>query len=183
VAAIPMAILAWLHTSIPTDRADDPIGGIVDSLGFRWRHLGDNQLYVLTVGTWGVALPLALLFPRRIVDGVKKHPDLAMLVVCVYATLLISNNTERPLAYAMPAMLAAALYGFSRWVAEARLPFLPAAALVVALQAYVWLVTRFNGMGISMYQPGRWDVPLLMLAFWIAARLLLKSRAAFVAAT
>jgi hypothetical protein len=177
VAALPFAILVTLRLTVPASNPDNFVEGIVDSLGFRWRHLWDNQLYVLTVGTWGVAVPLALLFPSALPQAIRRQPDLAMLLACVYATLLISNNTERPLAYAMPAVLATALYGFERFVAEARLPVLPVAAVVVALQLHLWVVTRFAEPGMSMYQPTSWSVVATMTAAWIAAHVMLRRRA------
>jgi hypothetical protein len=176
VAALPFAILVTLRLTVSASNPDNFVEGIVDSLGFRWRHLWDNQLYVLTVGTWGVAVPLALLFPSALPQAIRRQPDLAMLLTCVYATLLISNNTERPLAYAMPAVLAAALYGFERFVTESRLPVVPVAAVVVALQLHLWVVTRFAEPGMSMYQPTSWPVVVSMTVAWVAARLTLRRR-------
>jgi len=176
VAALPFLALVTLRLTVPAQVPDDFVGGIVDSLGFRWRHLLDNQLYVLTVGTWGVALPLALLFVSRAPAAVRRQPDLATLLVCVYLTLLISNNTERPLSYAMPAVWAGALYGFEQLATEARLPRVALGLVVVALQLHLWIVTRFAEPGMSMYQPTRWDVIAAMAAFWLAARLLLARR-------
>lgn len=177
VAALPAAILVTLRLTVPSSTPDDFISGIADSLAFRWRHLAD-QPYVLTIGTWGVAVPLALLFPSRLTEAVRRHPDLVVLVAAVYATLLISNNTERPLAYAMPGVLAAALYGFERFVAETRLPWMPVAAVVVALQIHLWVVTRFAEPGMSLYQPTNAGVVLTMTAGWALGRVLLRRRRA-----
>jgi hypothetical protein len=169
VAAIPFAILVTLRLTVPASARDNFIEGIIDSLAFRWRHLWDNQLYVLTIGTWGVALPLALLYPSHLGQAVRRHPDLVTLLAAVYATLLISNNTERPLAYAAPVVLAAALYGFERFVAETGVPVLVVAAIVVGLQVHLWVVTRFVEPGMSMYQPTNWGVIVAMTAAFAAA--------------
>jgi hypothetical protein len=177
VAAVPMAIYVALRLIVPASARDNFLEGILDSLAFRGRHL-DDQPYVLTVGTWGVSLPLALMFPSRILAGVRRHPHLAMLIACVYATLLISNNTERPLSYAVPAVLAAALYGFRHLAAEARLPAGGVAAVVVALQVHFWVVTRFAEDGMSMYQPTNWGVFAAMAAFWIAGQAVRRRRRA-----
>jgi len=45
-------------------------------------------------------VPLALLFPARLLALARRHLDRALYVLSVYATLVISNNNERPLAYA-----------------------------------------------------------------------------------
>jgi hypothetical protein len=177
LVAVPAVILVTLRLTIPALARDNFLEGIVDSMSFRWRHLSDNQPYVLTIGTWGVALPLALLFPRRLAAAIRRQPDLVMLLLCVYATLIISNNTERPLAYAVPAVLAAALYGFERFVVETRLPLAAVAAAVLALQLHLWIVTRFTGDGMSIYQPTNLGVVAAMLAFWVGAEALWRLRA------
>ena len=55
----------------------------------------------------------------------RRHFDRALFVLSVYATLVISNNNERPLAYALPALVPAALWCLRAFQQES-----PAAAAV-----------------------------------------------------
>lgn len=143
---------------------------IADNLGFRLNHAGDNQLYVLTLGTWGVLLPLALLVPGRLRDHARRHAgDLSLLAFVYVTTVLISNNNDRPLAYALPALLPAALCGLRRLVAASGASGTALTALVLSLQALVYVQTRFTGLGISVYQPVSWPAVTALVAFWVAA--------------
>jgi hypothetical protein len=176
VAAIPIAIMAALRMAIVPNQPDDLASSIADSLSFRLRHLWDNQLYVLTVGTWGVLLPLAFLVWRRLPFALRNHTDLVALALMAYGTLVISNNTERPLAYAVPAVLSAALSGFDRLVQEGRLPWALMASTVVAVQAGHFVVTRFGELGMSIYQPSSVPVIVATGAFWLLALFALRLR-------
>jgi hypothetical protein len=169
--------MVTLRLSIAPNQPDDFVSSIADSLSFRWRHLFDNQLYVLSVGTWGVLLPLALLAWRRLPDALRREPDLVALLVMAYGTLVISNNTERPLAYAVPAMLPAALCGLDRLVSEGRVAFALAAASALGVQALHYGATRFGEPGMSIYQPTHWGVVATTAAFWVASLLALRVRA------
>ena len=176
VAALPMAIMVTLRVTIVPNQPDDFVSGVADSLAFRWRHRFDNQLYVLSLGTWGVLLPLALLAWRRLGDALRRQADLVALLVMAYGTLVISNNTERPLAYAVPALLPAALSGFDRLVTEAGVPFRVAAAGALSVQALHYLVTCFGELGMSIYQPTSWSVVAATTGFWLAALAALRLR-------
>src|SRR5262245_37062584 len=92
-------------------------------MGFRYRRLLENQWYVLTVGTWGVFVPLILADLRGFAPRVRANLDLVALTLATYATLVISNNTDRPLAYAWPAIAAAGAAGFLAIEARLRVPF------------------------------------------------------------
>ena len=139
-------------------------------MAFRFRNLTNNQPYVLTVGTFGVIFPLLLMFPGRVITLLREHFDQAGLLACVYATLVISNNTERPLIYALPVVVPAALHQLRALIEEARLPAVPVCALTVALQAFVWTQTRFAEIGMSIYQPTNLMVVAAMLLFWLAGQ-------------
>jgi len=145
---------------------------IADNLDFRFRHLFDNQIYLMTVGTWGVLVPLALLFPTRALSlGRRQLAPLALLVTVYVTTFLISNNNERPLAYAVPAVLPAALDGLRRFVALSGLRFAHVATVVLALQFFVYQQTLFGGLGISIYQPTNLMVLGVLAAAYVVARL------------
>ena len=170
LAALPFAILVAIRRLVVPNQPDDFVSGIVDSMTFRWNHLLDNQPYVLTLGAFGVLVPLVLLFPARLPALARRHFDRALYVLSVYATLVISNNNERPLAYALPALVPAALWCLRAFLDETRLPALPVLATVVALQALFWAGQRWAEIGMSIYQPVNWTTVAAMAAFWIAAQ-------------
>ncbi len=176
VALPPLAILVAIRRLIVPNQPDSFLAGIADSLSFRAAHLLDNQLYVVTVGAFGVLLPLVLLFPAGIPGLVRRHFDRALYVASVYATLAISNNSERPLAYALPALLPAALFCLRRFLCTTQLPAPPVLAATVALQALFWAGQRWAEMGASIYQPVNWTTVAAMAAFWLSAQAVCRLR-------
>jgi hypothetical protein len=172
VAVLPAAVLVGLRWLIVPNQPDDFAASVADSLGFRWRHLGDNQLYVLTLGAFGVLVPLLLLLPSRLLRLVRDHFDQAAALALVYATLVISNNTERPLAYALPVVLPAALWCLREFLRATGLPAAPVLAACVALQALFYSQQRWGGLGDSIYQPTSVVVAAAMAGAYAAARVL-----------
>jgi hypothetical protein len=173
VTIVPAGIYVALRVLIHPNQPDDYVAGIVDSMAFRLRHLGDNQPYVLTVGTYGVMFPLVLLFPSRLPGLVRRHYDLAAMLLAVGATLTISNNTERPLAYSLPVVLPVALVMLRAFIDLTRLPRWPVLTLVVGLQLLFWWRHRFAEMGMSLYQPTNLGTVLAMAAFYAVAQILI----------
>jgi hypothetical protein len=182
VSAVPIAILFLLRQVIVPNQPDDLVASLEENVAFRVRHLFDNQLYVLSVGTWGVLFPLLLLFPGRIWELSRRHFDQLAPALVVYASLLVSNNTERPLSYAVPALLPAALYNLRTFLAETRLPPVVVVVPAVALQGFFWSQTRLFEPGISIYQPANLGVAAAMAAFWLGCRLALARSHGSVAA-
>jgi hypothetical protein len=176
MAAVPFAVLVALRRLVVPNQPDDFVSGIVDSMTFRWNHLLDNQPYVVTVGAFGVLVPLLLLFPARVPALVRRHFDRALYVASVYATLVISNNNERPLAYALPALVPAGLWCLRAFVEETRLPPVPVFAAVVGLQALFWAGQRWAEIGMSIYQPVNWTTVVAMAGSWVAAQALVARR-------
>jgi hypothetical protein len=170
VAALPLAILVGLRIVIDCHPRDDIAESIQETLAFRWRHRDDNQPYVLTVGSLGVLFPLVLLWPARLVAWVREHYDEVAFVAFFYGVLMIANNTERELAYTLPAMVPAALRNLRALVAETGLPAAGVLSLAVVLQAVFFAEQRFLEIGMSMYQPTNLLVVALMAAFWLAAQ-------------
>jgi len=152
------------------NQPDDFVSGVVDSMTFRLNHVLDNQLYVVTIGAFGVLAPLLILQPERLPGLVRRHFDRALYVLSVYATLGISNNNERPLAYALPALVPAALWCARAFLEETRLPAGPLLATVVALQVLFWVGQRWTEIGMSIYQPVNWTTVAAMAAFWLATQ-------------
>jgi hypothetical protein len=173
IAVLPLAILVTVRQVVHSSGPDSFGEAIVENMGFRWRHLLDNQPYVMTVGSFGVLLPLALLFPRRLCGLSRRHFDRAFFLFSVYLSLSISNNTERPLAYALPVVVPAALLGLRSFLAQTRLPSLPVLSVAVALQILFWWGHRWAEAGMSIYQPVNWTTVATMTSAWLAAQLLL----------
>ena len=170
LAALPLAVLVAIRRVVVPNQPDDFVSGIVDSMTFRLNHLLDNQPYVVTIGAFGVLVPLLLLVPDRLPGLVRRHYDRAAFVLSVYATLVISNNNERPLAYALPALVPAALWCARAFLEETRLPAVPFLATVVGLQVLFWTGQRWAEIGMSIYQPVSWTTVGAMAALWLAAQ-------------
>jgi hypothetical protein len=131
---------------------------------------------MFTVGAWGVLFPLLLLFPRRIPGMIRRRPEDAFFVFFFASLCVVANNTERELGYAMPAVLPAALYFLRSFVEETRLPLVPVLGVTVFLQVLFFLEQQYMTMGSSMLQPTSLRLAAAMLAFWIAAQVLLWRR-------
>ena len=173
IAAAFFSVSLTLHALITPIAPDDWWSGVSDSMAFRARHFLDKQWYVLTLGTWGVFVPLALADLRAFGRRVRENLDLTFLCVATYGTLIISNNTERPLAYAWPAVAAAAAAGLRALasvtiVTPLRSPFQRIAALCLGAQMVHFGLTRWNDLaGSSLYQPANFVVTGLMFAMWL----------------
>ena len=170
LAAAPMAVLVAIRHLVVPNQPDSLVAGVVDSMGFRWEHRFDNQAYAVSIGALGVLVPLVLLFPARIPRLAALQFDRAFFVLSVYATLTISNNNERPLAYALPALVPAALWCLRAFLDETALPQQPVLAAVAALQVLFWLGQRFAESGTSIYQPVNWTTTTALVAAWLAAQ-------------
>jgi len=173
IGAAFFSVSLALHALIAPIAPDNWWSGIVDSLGFRYRRLLESQWYVLTLGTWGIFVPLALADFRAFARRVRENPDLTFLALATYGTLIISNNTERPLAYAWPAVAAAGAAGIrallARIPAPRGHPFPRLAAVCVGAQMVHFGLTRWNDLaGSSLYQPANYAVAGLMSALWLA---------------
>lgn len=174
IAAPWLAATLILRSLIVPNQADSFVAGVVENMAFRWNHRWNNQLYVIGVGSFGVLVPLVLLFPRLLPRLAVRHFDRALFVLAVYSTLSISNNNERPLAYALPALVPAALGCLRIFLASTRLPALPVLSAVVGLQVLFWWGQRFGESGSSIYQPVNWTTLSAMGLAWLAAQALLR---------
>jgi hypothetical protein len=177
LAALPVATLVIVRVLVPANQSDSLWSGIEDTMGFRIRHWNDNQLYVLTVGSWGVLCPLVLLFPGRLLALMRRQIPEVVYLVIVYGTLLIGNCTERLVAYALPVTLPAALVFFETLVAESRVSWRVWAAAVLGAQGVFYVCARFAGEpGVSMYQPTSLPVVATMAIFWLSGIAVLARR-------
>lgn len=170
LALAPVALLIWIRFS--SDAL--PEADLLRKLRFysRWRaeRLFDNQLYLCTIGSFGVLLPLALLYPRRALESLRRHAEAWAVVAAVYASLGVGNNTDRLLAYAVPALLPAALANLHTLVASTRVPFAAVAAAALAAQAVLYRRTVFWGWhAASVSQPFDAIAASAIVAFWVLA--------------
>jgi hypothetical protein len=172
LAFVPLAVLVALRVLIVPDHPDELLDGVRETVGFRLRHLAD-QPYALTIGSWGVLVPLLLLFPARLPRLVRRHPEDAFLAFFFASLCLIANNTEREMAYALPVVLPAALLFLRAFAEEARLPAAAVAAAAVLMQVLFYLEQEFAAPGMSMYQPTSLRLAGAMALFWLAAQALL----------
>ena len=169
IAAAFFAVSLTLRAIITPIAPDDWWSGVVDSMSFRARHFWDEQWYVLTIGTWGVFVPLALADFKGLARRLRENLDLTILVAATYGTLVISNNTERPLAYAWPAVAAAGAAGLRALIATNptpfRDPFQRIAAICIGAQMVHFGLTRWHDLsGSSLYQPANFIVAGIMSA-------------------
>jgi hypothetical protein len=176
IAALPIALLVTLRLLIVPVQPSPLLAVLDDALSFRGRHLFDNQLYLLTMGTWGVLIPLLFLLRRNAARRAWSRTEDVALLATAYASLAVANNTERLLAYALPAVLPAALTALDALAEDTRLRWEMVAVAVVGLQALFWMETRLFGDGMSVYQPTSLLVVGAMVAFWLGA-LVLRRRA------
>jgi hypothetical protein len=169
LSAAPLATLMLLRvwiTPIPGPRL---VRVLQEILRVRVDLLFTNQLYLATVGTFGVLLPLACASPRRLWAHLKNEQQAAAIVAAAYLSLLFGNNTDRLLAYASPVVASLALLGLralaagsvSRWWAWA----IPA----LGLQVFFWLSTPFHLPAVSVYQSTSWPVVIALVSFWALA--------------
>jgi hypothetical protein len=175
-AAGPLLVLAFLHWAITPEGGWGLVTAAREMVAFRFRHLWDSQLYFATLGSFGVLFPLALLRPEAAPRFLRASPEDAVLVALTYASLAFANNTDRLLAYALPAVVPAALANLRR-VAGHGVSIIPYALIALAVQAVMYLVTSFHVPGASIYQQTNLGMVALLAAVWLAGRVLLRGSA------
>lgn len=165
VAIAPLAVLAALHYLLPPLRPAPSYLTLARKFLPLRLAAWPTQLYLLSAGSFGVLFPLLALPPRR---GAKlrvwRGEDLVYLAGVV-STLAVANNTDRLLAYALPAVLPAAL----RRAQSLDVPFPALAAILVTLQLVVFSSVRYGGAGTSVYQPANALVASMLFLSWLAA--------------
>ncbi len=117
--ALPqLLVFVAIRVSIPAIKHSPSIVRLV----VRFAHIRaadwPAQLYLVTIGSFGVLFPLLLLPRARTAPGRRWPVENLALVGCTYASLLIAGSTDRLLAYAAPAVVPAALRGVQS-IAEA----------------------------------------------------------------
>lgn len=170
IVIAPLAILLLIRASAPALPGPGFVRLVTFFAKWRWDRLLDNQLYICTIGSFGVLLPLLLLYPKRMLAYWKRHPEEIAVIAIVYASLLLANNTDRLLAYAVPVVLPAALLNLRSLVTRVRLPFAAVAAAALLAQAVLFRETIFfQWRSVSVSQPFNGLAASAILTFWLVA--------------
>ena len=113
-------------------------------------------------------MSLSLADTKSLARQIRENLDLGALVLATYATLVISNNTERPLGYAWPAVAAAGAGALRSLQTRAAIPFNRLAMMCIGAQMVHFGLTLWNDLaGSSLYQPANPAVALLIFALWL----------------
>jgi hypothetical protein len=176
-AAGPLVVLALLHLAITPEGGWGLVAAAREMVAFRMRHLWDGQLYLATLGSFGVLFPLALLRPEATLRFLRTRPEDAVLVAMAYASLAFANNTDRLLAYALPAVVPAALVNLRLVAIRSGVGLAPCALAALAVQTVTYLATPFHVPGASIYQPTSLLVVAMLAGLWLAGRALLSGSA------
>ncbi len=179
VILLPVLLLFLIRYYIITADGYDAPGIARGVIAFRWENLWPDQLYLLTLGSFGVVFPLLLLFPGRIIGWARANFDKLIFTLIIYLSLAAGYNTDRLLAYALPVLLIPALGNLERLARVLGGHRAGLAALAVAVQLFFYLSTRFYGLpAVSIFQPASVPVIAAMFLVWLAARAAVLRRSA-----
>jgi hypothetical protein len=163
---LPMSIFIAIRFGVPTQNTYRLSQVAATMIPFRASKLFDNQLYFVTVGSLGVLFPLLLLYPKEIFGRIRRSYDQVAVIGAVYLSLLLANNTDRLLAYALPAMLPPVLHNIQRGFQDREWQLNAFVTIAIGVQILFFLQIRIYGMHISITQPVNYAVIGSMLALW-----------------
>ncbi len=168
---------AWLLLRAVIEAQGGPslLAAAREMLAFRARHFLDNQLYFASLGSFGALVPLLLLRARKAHAALRARPEDAVLVLLVYGSLALANNTDRLLVYALPVLLPPTL----RAVLALGRVWGRASAFGLALGTQAWFYAATPGWGVSglsIYQPVRWSIVASCAALLAAGLVALRRR-------
>jgi len=167
VILIPAAVLILIRFLIAPSGDYNLIETASRVISFRVENLWPQQLYLLTLGSFGVIFPLLFLFPDTILRSCKNHYDSLIYVIIIYLSLGAGYNTDRLLVYTLPVLLVGALTNLKKYLAYLKPPPAGAMILIIALQAFFYASTKFYGYpAVSIFQPPNLPVSICMFAFW-----------------
>jgi len=170
IAIAPVALLILIRTTTHALPGPSFMRLLTFFVKWRWDRLLENQLYICTIGSFGVLFPLLLLYPKRMIDRWRRFPEEIVVIAAVYASLMLGNNTDRLLAYAVPAILPAAMSNLRSLVTASRLPFWPIALAALCAQVVLYRETIFfQWRSVSVSQPFNALAASVILAFWAGA--------------
>jgi hypothetical protein len=168
LAILPVSVLIALRLGVPTANSSrgQLVAVVENMIAFRSANLFKNQLYVLTVGSLGVLFPLLLLYPKEILHRIRSSYDEAAVIGAVYLSLLLGNNTDRLLVYALPAMLPPALRNLQRCFQDHSWRLNAFVALALGVQVLFFFQIRLYEKHVSVFQPVNFVVIGAMFLFW-----------------
>ncbi len=131
------------------------------------------QPYLSTIGSLGVIIPLLLLFPGGLIRYWAGNYDRLAVVVMVYGALLLANDTDRLIVYALPAVLPPALGNLRAFIRLSRLPRSACLAAVLALQIFFYARIGYDQGDTP---PIDWVLIAVTAVFWIGCQVLVRRR-------
>ena len=179
LVAVPFTLFFMIRYYVISEPVDPRLDQfrVIERLTWRVENAFNNQLYFATLGSFGVLLPLLLLFPKHLFKYFKRHYEEFSVVLFVYASLAVGGNTDRLLVYALPVLLPVALRHMRYFVFLSRISFAWTAAAVVALQLLHFFVTKFFGVPqVSINQPFNLAMTLSAIAFFLIGQAVLLLR-------
>lgn len=169
--AVPIAVMLLVRDSIIAVPAR-PLGIEIERIiEFRSALLLENQLYLWSIGSFGVLFAALWLPTARGPRGWLRRPEDLAVIAAVYGSLLIASNTDRLLVYAVPVILPVAVRSVRRLAEASGLPFAALAGSALLAQAVFYLRTRFSGPEISNLQPFDGVATLVVVGWWLGCTL------------
>ena len=150
-AILPAGVLLLLRSLIVPDHHPDWVRALVDGTVYRLGHLGPDQLYALSVGSFGAMLLAPLLWPERLARALVRRPQDTAFLVGVFSTLLVASNTDRLLAYSLPIVAPLFLLALRRAAADWGVPFRVLGLVALVLQLQLFVVAPFRRPGLSIH--------------------------------
>jgi len=173
VAWLPMIVMQVAHSYIVPLESKSFYETVKPIFLWRVRDFFQLHVYAATIGSFGVLMPLLLLFPSRLLRCVRgNYPEL-ILALGFFAVLGVATNTDREMAYTLPALLPIAMINVRSWVRATRTPFALVALALVAVQALFWMRTVYFESSIQLL---RWDVVAAVTSVWIVGLVSLRAR-------
>ena len=178
LAAVPVTLFLMIRYYVISEPVDPLLERVSEHLSWRVANAFNNQIYFATLGSFGVLLPLLLMFPKHLFKFYQRHYEEFSVVLIVYASLAVGQNTDRLLVYALPVILPVALRHVRYFVFFSRFSFAWIAVAVVALQLLHFFVTKFYGVPqVSNKQPFNLTMTLSAIAFFLIGQAVLLLRA------
>ncbi len=171
VFIVPILVMLMIRTYIVAVPGPSLWHEMQRIVALRGAQLLHDQLYFVSVGSFGVLLAAAVLPSARSLREWARRPDELVVVLAVYLSLLVASNTDRLLVYAVPVIVPVAMRSLRRLSDVSGLPFGAVALAAILVQAFFYVRTPFTGPEISNFQKFDLGVTLSATAFWGAGAL------------
>jgi hypothetical protein len=165
--AVPIVVMLLIRYYVVASPGRPLAAEIQRIVDWRGEGLLDNQLYLVTIGSFGVLFAAALVPTARSLRAWLQRPEDLSVLAIVYASLLVGVNTDRLLVYAVPVVVPVALRALAHLGERTRVPFDVLAYGAVMVQLVFYVRTPFTGAQISNRQPFDPVVALCIAGFWL----------------